>query len=197
MRLRRFDGMKAVSGCAARELSSATRVQVSSVSKSKTLCYDRVRRCSGRSAKKLPEPVNISPGTGQPAAGRQHDVLRGVPFVGLCKRPSEAWHQVHRALEHGSVKSACRNKDAMQKFDLQYMMASRALAFAFDQRCPVRSKILGRTLGIPDSWPPHPCSCTRVQLSTVHASIDLPFRPPSAGIQKNLAIFVDKKWSKE
>ena len=28
----------------------------------------------------------------------------------------EAWHQVYRALEHGSARSACRNKDALQKF---------------------------------------------------------------------------------
>ena len=29
---------------------------------------------------------------------------------------SEAWHQVYRALEHGSAKTACRNKQAMERF---------------------------------------------------------------------------------
>ena len=29
---------------------------------------------------------------------------------------SEAWHRVYRALEHGSAKSACRNRQAMQRF---------------------------------------------------------------------------------
>ena len=32
---------------------------------------------------------------------------------------SEAWHQVYRALEHGSAKSACRNRQAMERFPLE------------------------------------------------------------------------------
>ena len=42
-------------------------------------------------------------------AGAAADLLIG-------RRRSPAWHQVYRALEHGSAKSACRNKQAMQGF---------------------------------------------------------------------------------
>ena len=42
-------------------------------------------------------------------AGAAADLLIG-------RRRSPAWHQVYRALEHGSAKNACRNKQAMQGF---------------------------------------------------------------------------------
>ena len=45
-------------------------------------------------------------------AGTAADLLIG-------RSRSEAWHQVYRALEHGSAKSACRNRQAMQRFPLE------------------------------------------------------------------------------
>ena len=41
-------------------------------------------------------------------AGTAADVL-------IIRSRSEAWHQVYRALEHGSAKNACRNKE-MERF---------------------------------------------------------------------------------
>ena len=38
-------------------------------------------------------------------------------FIG--RNRSEAWHQAYRALEHGNAKSACRNRQAMQRFPLE------------------------------------------------------------------------------
>ena len=37
-------------------------------------------------------------------------------FIG--RNRSEAWHQAYRALEHGSARSACQNRRAMQEFPL-------------------------------------------------------------------------------
>ena len=42
-------------------------------------------------------------------AGAAADLLIG-------RRRSPAWHQVYRALEHGSAKNACRHQRAMQGF---------------------------------------------------------------------------------
>ena len=52
---------------------------------------------------------------------------------------SEAWHQVYRALEHGSAKSACRNRQAMQRFPLEVQ------DFA-DTFAPCRKRVTKRTM---------------------------------------------------
>ena len=45
-----------------------------------------------------------------------HSLARTAADLVVGRAHSEAWHQVHRALEHGSAKNACRNKEARQKF---------------------------------------------------------------------------------
>lgn len=45
-----------------------------------------------------------------------HSLACNAADLLIGSRRSEAWHQVYRALEHGSARSACRNKGALQKF---------------------------------------------------------------------------------
>ena len=50
---------------------------------------------------------------------------------------NEAWHQAHRALEHGSAKNACLNQEAMLKFPPE--IQDFALAFAILQTARQRA----------------------------------------------------------
>ncbi len=47
---------------------------------------------------------------------------------------NEAWHQAHRALEHGSAKNACLNQGAMLKFPLEIQEFAFAFATLQDAR---------------------------------------------------------------
>ena len=72
-------------------------------------------------------------------------------FIG--RNRNEAWHQAYRALEHRSAKSACRNRQAMQRFpseiqgfadtfvDLQE--ARQGADYALDGSIYLKSKVLG------------------------------------------------------
>ena len=71
----------------------------------------------------------------------------------IGKGRSEAWHRAYRALEHGSAKNACRNKEEMQRFspeiqgfadtfaDLQE--ARQGADYALDGDIYLKSRVLG------------------------------------------------------
>ena len=48
-----------------------------------------------------------------------HRLARVAADSLVGKRRNEAWHQVYRALEHGSARKACGNKQAMSRFACQ------------------------------------------------------------------------------
>ena len=45
-----------------------------------------------------------------------HSLAANVADALMGKRRNDAWHQTYRALEHGSAKRACQNKQAMREF---------------------------------------------------------------------------------
>ena len=45
-----------------------------------------------------------------------HSLAHTAAGLLIGRKSSAAWHQVHRALEHGNAKSACQNKQSMQRF---------------------------------------------------------------------------------
>ena len=48
-----------------------------------------------------------------------HRLARVAADSLVGRRRNEAWHQVYRALEHGSARKACGNKQAMSRFAYQ------------------------------------------------------------------------------
>ena len=79
-------------------------------------------------------------------AGTAADLLIG-------RNRSEAWHRAYRALEHGSAKSACRNRQAMQRFPpeiqgvadtfVALQKARQGADYALDGGVYLKSDILG------------------------------------------------------
>ena len=45
-----------------------------------------------------------------------HSLAHTAADLLIGRESSAAWHQVYRALEHGNAKSACQNKQSMQRF---------------------------------------------------------------------------------
>ena len=45
-----------------------------------------------------------------------HSLAHAAADLLIGRESSAAWHQVYRALEHGNAKSACQNKQSMQRF---------------------------------------------------------------------------------
>ena len=48
-----------------------------------------------------------------------HRLARVAADLLIGRNRDEAWYQVYRALEHGSARNACRNKQAMRRFPYQ------------------------------------------------------------------------------
>lgn len=57
-----------------------------------------------------------------------HSLARTAADLIVGTDRNEAWHQAHRALEHGSAKKACLNQEAMLKFPSEIQEFADAFA---------------------------------------------------------------------
>lgn len=66
-----------------------------------------------------------------------HTLARIAADTLISKKRGAAWHQVYRALEHGSTTKACQNKKAIQEFATSFiaLQSERQLAdYALNER---------------------------------------------------------------
>ena len=57
-----------------------------------------------------------------------HSLARMAADLIVGTDRNDAWHQAYRALEHGSAKNACRNREAMRKFPSEIRKFADAFA---------------------------------------------------------------------